>query len=143
MLPRFSICSSRFDLIWAYHSIPYSSVPTTNVDRTERKSRLVGLRRYPARGSKSRTLDRFRAVGAIEFEFWVSYSAMHVLVHNFFFLSFFVITTYYITDLFIHHIIFPPSPLLVDNNFPSATHLSSCILSVFTSHKEFSAINRL
>ena len=58
-----------FWLIGACDTVPYFSVPSTNVDRPERKSRLVGLHGYLARPSESKTLDRFRAVGVIKFEF--------------------------------------------------------------------------
>ena len=49
------------------------SVPTATIDRPVRgpemvpECGMVGLRGHPARRSKYKMLDRFRAVGAIEF----------------------------------------------------------------------------
>ncbi len=67
VLLRFSICC-----IWADFGGMFS-VPTITVNRPLKGPELVpewglmGLRRDPARRSKSKMLGRFRAVGAIEF----------------------------------------------------------------------------
>jgi hypothetical protein len=88
----------------------------------------VGLRRYPARRSKSKILDHFRAVGAIEFGLdW--FCADHEAIHT-------RIPPFSISPLLYYPPIHPSySPFPLDNHFSSATHISTCILSVFISHK--------
>ena len=94
---------------------------------------LVGLHGYPARHSKFKMLDHFRAAGAIEADF----EAIHTCI----FLSSISSLLYYQP---IHHIIFrfphSSSPFLLDNLFIGDTF---CILPVFISHKKSSAMHCL
>jgi hypothetical protein len=133
-------------------SPPYCvSIPTTTVDRPPRKPSPPelerGLVRLRVRRSKSKMLDRFRAVGAIEFgpdpvEQVLSTTSCDTYAH-FFPLS---ISTLLYYPPILHHIVFAlhlSSPFLLDNHIPLATHISTCILSVFISHKESNAMTCL
>ncbi len=123
------------------------SIPTTTVDRPPRKPSPPelerGLVRVRVRHSKSKMLDRFRAVGVIEFEpdfveQVLSTTSGDTYAHSPPPFDFNITILYYIIHPSIHHIVFAlhlSSPFPLDNHIPLATHISTCILSVFISHK--------